>query len=260
MASNDSPSIRFSGVLTILMTLATLVFSEPTTNPTARWGKAFFFIGLYFILALSQTPILKKIAELMTQILTINKDADLSGTQEKVLLMRNQLELYSDMFSRKFTEVREYTKAAEKWHNKMEQIRTGIGNIISGSITRGETVWILFYISYQILIATNYIVIALPFNMIASVVFITGLQLTTPNIKSMGGLLKDIFRFANTEPKDNNYDFSLSNIIHSIRLICFSFNRISRYIERITGKTVMEFLMCGYTRCPYITKLDQSTT
>lgn len=239
--NKDAPRLKFSGVSTILITLITMIFTEkaPLTT-TQEWMETLFYIALYFISALSASNILKIVAEVSAQVLYISTEDDLDP-MSKILLIKSQLELYSEQFNKVFTEVREFNSTKEKWHDTWENGKTAVKSIYKGSVSIYQTIWIVIYMSYRILIVTNYFHIDLPFNLIFTLCFIVMLEFGSANIADAGELIKDMFQAINV--KDDKHVIKLSQIRHTIRLLCLSFNRIARHVEKITGKTIQELFI-----------------
>lgn len=249
--NRDKPHVSFSGVITTLITLGTLIASEEwiTTSylpswfnqEIFEWAQTLFFIGIYLVLALSKSDF-KAIGDVMAHILTINKENSMNDL-EKVLLIRDQLELFSGLFSKLFTEVRAFkTRAGENWHLTRMNLKSASSRIIKGSISLIQSSWILLYIGYLVLIKTNFFEIALPFNIILIIVFNFGLCLTSPNIGGIGEMIKDLFQVANSGNSDES-SLSLKNIIHTIRLLCLNYSRIADRIERLTGLNVKDVFL-----------------
>ena len=232
--------ITFGGVLTILITLAIMVFSAGITNDIVNWSKTFFYITLYFILALLSGSF-PMISEIMTNILSIKNENDLANT-EKILVIKDQLEIYNDYFGKIFTEVRTGDKHNTIFQAK-EYIKTTSYRVMKGSITPLQTLWIMGYISYQILLQSNFLNIALPYNIIITVGFLIILQLTSGSIQGLGKLIGDLYITVRKDIGDDNEKFILAKIIHTIRILCLGYNRISKKIERYTGMCVSDYII-----------------
>ena len=235
----SKPSISFSGVLAIIFSLITLVYTEESILPIwMPWVKFIGFVGLYFCLALAYGDI-NSVADIILGLLYINEDDD-HDIREKLIMVRNQLSLFTDMYCGIFTEVREVFKKKKKWHKAIQESKTIFKRIITGEVTIEQAIWIFIYVAYQILIVTNFINIPLPFDIILTIFFIFGLELTSKKIKGLGKLLGDIYSNALDSKKEPRN--IMSKIVHNIRLICLNYNRISKRIENTTGRTVLEFI------------------
>lgn len=235
----DAPSISFGGVITILITLATLVFTSTITDLTISWVKTFFFISIYFILALLSGSF-PMISEIMANILTIQKENDLNST-EKIYVIKDHLVMFNDYFSKIFSEVRVIGKGRHM--KKKDFATTTIYRIINGKITSLQSLWIILYISYLILVQPNNFNIPLPYNMIITIVFLGMLQLTSGNIRGLGSLIGDLYKTVKNDVNDRNESLLLSKIIHTIRILCLGYNRISKKIKNCTGMEVNDFMI-----------------
>jgi len=229
--------ISFSGVLTILFTLAIVLFMPETDNTgDSQTAQNLILIGVYFVLALSASNF-QIVAEIMASLLQINKDDDMNNI-DKVLLIRNQLDIYTGLFSSIFTDVREYIKK-KKLFRTWQQTKTGFSTLFKGGVSAYQALWISVYAFYLFVIKQNFLNVPRPFNAMVVMGFNIVLALSNRNIKGMGSLIKDLFVFSHKEKPDK---ITLANIIHTIRLLCLSYSRVAKRIESCTGMTVQKLL------------------
>lgn len=234
----DSPSISFTGVITILGTIITIVWFDTEPSYMFYWTKVIILVGIYFILALSAADFCI-IGEIVSQIIILYKD-DTYGDAEKVLLIKDQLEIYNSYFTKVFAEVESFKK---KKRTKIgAEISSRFYRIIKGKVTLIESIWILVYLIYVIIIQGNFIQIPLPFNIVVTIIFLFGLQLTSGNVTGLGKILRDLYQIVRRKNIIERDSETLADIIHTIRLLCLAHNRIAIKIQQNTGKTISEFL------------------
>lgn len=238
----DKPSIGFSGVMSMLFTIITIVLPDTFQIAESTWEifwlKVVFLVGMYFFLSLISGDI-SEVGELLTQILII-RDEDEYELTEKIVLIKDQLNLYTNHFSKIFTEVRKISNGGKKFHAIREEVKTTLNRMYKGRLTPAQFVWDVAYAVYRILISNNYFQIALPIDVILSISFVGGLQLTSGRITGLGKLVGDILKSSKTEEQKEK--LILGKIIHTIRMICLGYNRVAKYIEKLTGKQIYDFL------------------
>ncbi len=233
----SKPQISFSGVLTILFTLAlVLLLPDKGVSEIQQTIQNLCLIVIYFILALSSSN-LAIIAEIMASLLQINRDTDMNNI-DKVLLIRNQLDIYTGLFNSIFTEVRELGHNG-KFHKRYQRTKTSISKLFKGGVSIYQAIWIFVYTFYLFVLKQNIFDVAKPFDAMIVFGFNIGLALSNRNIKGMGSLIKDLFVFSHKEKPDK---ITLANIIHTIRLLCLSYSRVAKRIKLCTGYSVQELV------------------
>lgn len=140
--TNNTLQLKFSTVLTIVMTIITMVFTYNSESKTINWGTSIFYIVLYFVLAFAH------------------------GDYDKMKGRSAKAMLYN---------LKSLTK-----------------KIVKGRINYKQAGWIFCYTAYNIIIASNYFNIPMPFSVIIMIGFIMGLALTKNNMKKITELVKDI--------------------------------------------------------------------
>lgn len=235
----DKPSIGISGVASMLLTTIMILIPDiPNTPEQLWWISCISLLILYFFLGLINGEY-SEIGELVVQVLFINKNS-ISDAKEKIILIREQLDIYSGFFMDIFTEVREQMGGKHKFHKHWEDIKSVTNRAIKGRLTPLQWIWILCYLVYRLLIENNYYNLDTPVDMVISIFFIGGLQLTSYNIGGIGKLLKDIFKNANRKEADSA--IILNEIIHTIRILCLGYNKIAKHIEEMTNMPIMDFI------------------
>ena len=115
--------MSFNHIVTIVVAIITLfIFQSPDTDPTFQWGKAIFLIWLYFFLALISTD-WKELIDVLSYMLLLRSDKDITDV-EQLLGIRNQLDIFSDLFNSIFTEMRIDTGKAGLFRFVFANIKT----------------------------------------------------------------------------------------------------------------------------------------
>ncbi len=140
--TTKNSQLKFSTVVTIVITIISMVFTYESESKTINWGSAILYIVLYFILAFAHG----------------NYDK-IEGKGIKVIV-QNSMNLAKKIFK--------------------------------GCINYKQACWIFCYTAYNIIIASNYLKIPMPFSVIVIIGFIMGLALTKNNMKKISELVKDL--------------------------------------------------------------------
>ena len=234
----DRPSMSFSNVIVVIITISTLIWTDVSGLPLwAEWVRTIFFIGLYCFLALSAGDI-NKIGDVISYIMIIDAEGDITN-REKLLMIKHQLDMFTKLFSDIFTEIRLYVSGKQQFHQTWENIKTIVKRTMKGTITIPQAIWLLAYITYLVIITSNFFNIELPLNIIITVAFYFGLALTSRNIQGLGRLILDLFENVDIEKIDTNT--ALGNIIHTIKLLCLHYSRIAKKVEA-SGMSVGEYV------------------
>lgn len=242
----DNPSISFSDVLSILFTVITIVMPNSililfvSEQPIEiMWVKVIFIISLYLFLSLIHGDI-PDVGDLITQILIINKEKKDFELGEQILLIKGQLEIFNDYFCKIFTEYRYVSKMSEKFHRIREEIKTVFYKILNGGLTPLQFVWDFAYIFYRIIILNNLFEISTPIDIMISIAFLGVLSLTSGKTKGLGKLVGDIL--ANSRLEDEKEQIVMGKIIHTIRMLCLGYSRVTKHIENLTGMEINDFI------------------
>jgi len=235
-------TIGASGVFTIFITIGTLLWYDVVSVPPEYgWIKTFFFIALALFIALIGGDN-KRVVELLIHILNVNNSS--KNELEKALLIRNNLDLCSDVFQQVFTDVRKVVNGGLTWKRFWENQKSLYYKILNGKITLDKGIWLFLYMVYLIFIQTNYYDVPLPYNVIITVFFIMGLQMLSDDEAGMGQIIANMYKDA-TKTKDASDDETqklINSIIDSIRILCIKFEGISKDIESNTGEPIKALL------------------
>lgn len=241
--SDNTYVISFSGFLTTLITLASMIFTSGGSLPDwTKWALTLFYIALYFFLALS-TGEFHDIPEFTSRLLLIFDDKGMSS-EEKLMVIRDQLSLFSELFSKIFVEVKEFYSGGQKFHKTWEEIKTIFARAVHGTINMYQALWIFAYSGYQVLIRYNFFNIPEPLIYIVTLGFILGLALTSGNIQGIGKLLRNIYEKAQQQQSEKQTKLNLNIIIHSIKTLTLMYNRIAKQLKsKLGSKSIMEHML-----------------
>ena len=252
--SNKS-AIGIGGVVNIVITLFSIPFAHNEQDETGLMGWIItgVLIGIYLFSALSTLDV-DTLVQFSGHALEIYDESDMDDV-EKVLVIKDQLTIFNDLYVKIFTEVRELIKGKPS-HASCEEIKTLVNRTLKGKVTKGLAAWIFLYMGYRILIQTNFIQIPLPYNMLVSVGFVMLLELTKKGSSGIGEVVMDMIKVLKpftdelvnklgVEMKTTEKDvrLALRTVVHDIRLLCFRYKNIAAKIEEKYGKSVGDVLI-----------------
>ena len=127
----------------------------------------------------------KELVDVLSYMLLLRSDKDITDV-EQLLGIRNQLDIFSDLFNNIFTEMRIDTGKAGLFRLFFANIKTVCFRAYYGSISIPQGIWIFFYTAYVIIIQTNYANIPFPIDAITTLWFFMGLCITSGHTTGRG--------------------------------------------------------------------------
>lgn len=207
-------TIPFSGAITLVVSLIiyAMFYKDMITDEIFLFRIS--LTNVYIVLALLSTNSKEFLKKTVEQVWEINKTNEISAIERKSIIL-NFLTIAVYKWNKFWRMFQEIVLSEKPIQEKMRRTKDLFRQIIKGEINLFQALWIFAYLSYSIIISSNFFQIATPIDFLVNIAFLLIILFESGSIIGIGAFIFEIFK--TLIPVDEKYiQNQLTNLEHVI--------------------------------------------